>query len=113
MKRSLLVFAIVGFSCLVVSSQDTQEMILQPVAVCEDGQCQVRRGLFGNRRVNRSIVRNGDVDVQIDLGGGEFVEKIAAKRQVLKVERVERVERVESRGPVRRLFSRILFRRGR
>ena len=107
MKRSLLVFAIVGFSCLVVSSQDTKEMILQPVAVCEDGQCQVRRGLFGNRRVNRSIVRNGDVDVQIDLGGGELVEKIAAKRQVLKV------ERVESRGPVRRLFSRILFRRGR
>jgi hypothetical protein len=107
MKRSLLVFAIVGFSCLVVSSQDTQEMILQPVAVCEDGQCQVRRGLFGGRLVNRSIVRNGDVDVQIELGSGDVVEKIAARRQVKKA------ERVKSRRPVRRLFSRILFRRGR
>ena len=102
MKRSLLVFVIVGFSCLVVSSQDTQEMVLRPVAVCEDGQCQVRRGLFGSRRVNRSIVRNGDVDVQIDLGGSDIIEKIAAKRQVLKTERVEKRPML-----LRRVFSRV------
>ena len=103
MKRFLLVLVIVVGSVVFVNAQES--VLLEPVPVCDNGQCQVRRGLFGGRRVERSVTRNGDVDVQIELGSGEILEKLETKREQV------RVKVAEQNGLVRRILSRVF--RGR
>lgn len=103
MKRCLLVLVIVVGSVVFVNAQESA--VLEPVPVCENGQCQVRRGLFGGRRVERSVTRNGDVDVQIELGSGEVLERLETKREQVRV-------KVQQRdGLLRRVLSRVF--RGR
>jgi len=103
MKRFLLVLVIVVGSVVFVNAQES--VLLEPVPVCDNGQCRVRRGLFGGRRVERSVTRNGDVDVQIELGSGEILEKLETKREQV------RVKVAEQNGLVRRILSRVF--RGR
>jgi len=103
MKRYLLVLFIVVGSVVFVNAQES--VLLEPVPVCENGQCQVRRGLLGGRRVQRSVTRNGDVDVQIELGSGEVLERLETKREEVRVNVQER------KGLFRRVLSRVF--RGR
>lgn len=103
MKRFVLILLMVAGSVVFVNAQES--VVLEPVAVCEDGQCQVRRGLFGGRRVQRSVTRNGDVDVQIELGSGEVLERLETRREKVRVNVAER------KGPLRRVLSRLF--RGR
>jgi hypothetical protein len=105
MKRFLLVLVIVVGSVVFVNAQES--VLLEPVPVCDNGQCQVRRGLFGGRRVERSVTRNGDVDVQIELGSGEILEKLETKREQV------RVKVAEQNGLVRRFLSRVFRERRR
>jgi len=103
MKRLILILLMVAGSVVFVNAQES--VVLEPVPVCEDGQCQVRRGLFGGRRVQRSVTRNGDVDVQIELGSGEVLERLETRREKVRVNVAER------KGPLRRVLSRLF--RGR
>lgn len=103
MKRCLLVLVIVVGSVVFVNAQESA--VLEPVPVCENGQCQVRRGLFGGRRVERSVTRNGDVDVQIEFGSGEVLERLETKREEVRVNVQQRD------GLLRRVLSRVF--RGR
>lgn len=103
MKRYLLVLVIVVGSVVFVNAQESA--VLEPVPVCENGQCQVRRGLFGGRRVERSVTRNGDVDVQIEFGSGEVLERLETKREEVRVNVQQRD------GLLRRVLSRVF--RGR
>lgn len=103
MKRLVLILLMVGVSVVFVNAQES--VVLDPVPVCEDGQCQVRRGLFGGRRVQRSVTRNGDVDVQIELGSGEVLERLETRREEVRVNVAER------KRPLRRILSRLF--RGR
>lgn len=91
MKRLVLILLMVGVSVVFVNAQES--VVLDPVPVCEDGQCQVRRGLFGGRRVQRSVTRNGDVDVQIELGSGEVLERLETRREEVRVNVAERKDR--------------------
>lgn len=99
MKRLILILLIVAGSVVFVNAQES--VVLEPVPVCEDGQCQVRRGLFGGRRVQRSVTRNGDVDVQIELGSGEVLERLETRREKVRVNVAER------KWPLRRVLSRL------
>ena len=103
MKRFVLILLMVAGSVVFVNAQES--VVLEPVAVCENDQCQVRRGLFGGRRVQRSITRNGDVDVQIELGSGEVLERLETRREKVRVNVQER------KGLFRRVLSRVF--RGR
>ena len=103
MKRLILILLMVAGSVVFVNAQES--VVLEPVPVCEDGQCQVRRGLFGGRRVQRSVTRNGDVDVQIELGSGEVLERLETRREQV------RVNVAEQKRPLRRILSRLF--RGR
>jgi len=103
MKRLILILLMVAVSVVFVNAQES--VVLEPVPVCEDGQCQVRRGLFGGRRVQRSVTRNGDVDVQIVLGSSKVLERLEKRREEL------RVNVAEQKRPLSRILSRLF--RGR
>jgi len=61
--------------------------------------------LFGGRRVQRSVTRNGDVDVQIELGSSKVLERLQTRREEA------RVNVAEQKRPLRRILSRLF--RGR
>ena len=99
MKRFVLVLFFVAGSVVFVNAQESVN--LESLPVCKNGQCQVRRGLFGGHRLQRSITRNGDVEVKIEVGRGKVLERLETKREELRVKVAQR------QGFVNRILSRV------